>query len=160
MAMMKESRKKSHNLFRALISLMLFIALLSPIAGTSVKAKPVTKENETENTVRVGWFESQFNYRDSNGRRTGYGYEYQQKIAAYTGWTYEYVEGTWTDLYHMLEEGEIDILTEVSYLPERTKNILYTEDPMGREEYYVFVSVDNEEISEDRSEERRVGKEC
>lgn len=59
-------------------------------------------------TIRVGWYESPFNIIDENGRRSGYAYEYEQKIAAYTGWTYEYVEGTWTDLLVMLENGEID----------------------------------------------------
>ncbi len=44
--------------------------------------------------VRVGWYESPFNYTDSFGRRAGYAYEYQQKVAAYTGWTYEYVNAT------------------------------------------------------------------
>lgn len=39
--------------------------------------------------VRVGWYESPFNYTDQNGRRSGYAYEYQQRIAAYTGWEYE-----------------------------------------------------------------------
>ena len=37
--------------------------------------------------IRVGWYETPFNHKDSFGRRTGYAYEYQRKIAAYTGWT-------------------------------------------------------------------------
>ena len=48
--------------------------------------------------VRVGWFDSTYCYRDQLGRRSGLAYEYQQKVAAYTGWTYEYVEGTWPEL--------------------------------------------------------------
>ena len=44
--------------------------------------------------VKVGWYDSPFNFADQFGRRLGYAYEYQQKIAAYTGWTYEYVHGT------------------------------------------------------------------
>ena len=44
--------------------------------------------------VRVGWYDSPFNYTDSFGRRAGYAYDYQQKVAAYTGWTYEYVSGS------------------------------------------------------------------
>ena len=35
-----------------------------------------------------------FNLTDRFGRRSGYAYDYQQKIAAYTGWKYEYVTGT------------------------------------------------------------------
>ena len=69
--------------------------------------------------VRVGWYDSQFNYSDRFGRRSGYAYEYQQKIAAYTGWTYEYVEASWPDLFDMLKKGEIYLLSDVSYTKER-----------------------------------------
>ena len=41
------------------------------------------------------------------------------KIAAYTGWNYEYVRGSWPDLLRMLEAGEIDLMSDVSYTPER-----------------------------------------
>ena len=42
-----------------------------------------------EKVVRVGWYDSPFNYTDSFGRRAGYAYDYQQKVASYTGWTKE-----------------------------------------------------------------------
>ena len=38
-----------------------------------------------QKVVRVGWYESPFNFSDRFGRRSGYAYECQQKIAAYTG---------------------------------------------------------------------------
>ena len=41
------------------------------------------QESDQKN-VRVGWYESPFNYTDQNGRRSGYAYEYQKKVAAYT----------------------------------------------------------------------------
>lgn len=43
------------------------------------------QESDQKN-VRVGWYESPFNYTDQNGRRSGYAYEYQKKVAAYTSW--------------------------------------------------------------------------
>ena len=64
--------------------------------------------------VRVGWYDSAFHRRDQFGRRSGYGYEYQQRIATYTGWKYEYVEGSWSTLLEKLIAGEIDILSDVS----------------------------------------------
>ncbi|MCR5151043.1 MAG: EAL domain-containing protein [Clostridiales bacterium] len=96
--------------------------------------------------VRVGWYESPFNKTDSLGRRSGYAYEYQQKIAAYTGWTYEYVHGSWSGLMEMLEQGKIDLLSDVSYSPERSESMLFSASPMGSEEYYIFVSDGNEQI--------------
>ena len=100
-----------------------------------------------EKVIRVGWYESPFNTTDDFGRRSGYAYEYQQKIAAYTGWKYEYVTGSWSDLLQMLIEGKIDLLSDVSYTEERSSQMLFSSLPMGAEEYYIFVSPDNDTIS-------------
>jgi len=113
--------------------------------GQAVPAKPAA-ENKI---VRVGWYESPFNLTDPNGGRSGYAYEYQQKIAAYTGWKYEYVTTSWPKLLQMLQDGEIDLLSDVSYTEERAKSMLYSALPMGEEEYYIFVSNHNKTISLD-----------
>ncbi len=102
---------------------------------------------ESGKVVRVGWYESPFNTTDSSGRRTGYAYQYQQKIAAYTGWTYEYVEGSWPELMQMLVDGEIDLMSDVSYTEERAEQMLYGSLPMGVQDYYIFVSPKNNEIT-------------
>ena len=99
--------------------------------------------------VRVGWYESAFHSTDSFGRMSGYGYEYQQRIASYTGWNYEYVEGSWSELFEMLVAGEIDLLSDVSYTPERGEKILYSAEAMGSEDYHVFIAPDNTEIRPD-----------
>ena len=99
--------------------------------------------------VRVGWFDSPFNMTDELGRRSGYAYEYQQKIAAYSGWTYEYVQGSWPELLEMLKQGKIDLLSDVSYMQERSESMYFSALPMGSEEYYIFVSNGNEQISKE-----------
>ena len=101
----------------------------------------------TGKTIRVGWHEAPYFIRDKYGRRSGYSYDYQCKVAAYTGWTYEYVEGTWSELLQMLKEGKIDLMSDVSFMQERTKDMLYASLPMGTEAYYVFVAPDNKEIT-------------
>ena len=106
--------------------------------------------NMQENkVVRVGWYGSSYCYEDEFGKRTGYAYDYHQKLVAYTGWTYEYVEAPWPELYQMLENGEIDILSDVSYMKEREDSILYSSVPMGSESYYIFVKAGNTEITMD-----------
>ncbi len=100
-------------------------------------------------TVRVGRHEPPYFITDPSGRQSGYSYEYQRKVAAYTGWKYEYVEGTWTDLMQMLKDGKIDLMSDVSYKPERANYMLYSSIPMGTESYYVFISPDNKEITSD-----------
>ncbi len=106
-------------------------------------------DGQEKKTVRVGWFESPFNITDSFGGRSGFSYEYQQKIAAYTGWEYEYVSASWPELLQMLERGEIDLLSDVSYKEERSPHMLYSALPMGEEEYYIYVSSRNTKISLD-----------
>ena len=64
---------------------VIFFLLLLTLAAALLL--PVTSfAEEPQKTVRVGWFESPFCMTDETGRRSGYAYEYQQKIAAYTGW--------------------------------------------------------------------------
>ena len=100
--------------------------------------------------VRVGWYESAFNRTDRYARRSGYAYEFQRKIAAYTGWRYEYVYGSWPELMEKLRSGEIDLMSDVSYTPERAGQMLFSSLPMGTEAYYVFTAPGNTLI---RSEE-------
>ena len=130
---------------KRIISLLLCLLLLAGIALTGSAA---AKEKEPK-VVRVGWYESAFHNTDSFGRKSGYGYVYQQRVAIYTGWTYEYVEGSWSELLEMLMAGELDLLTDVSYTPERAEKILYSAEPMGSEGYHVFISPDNREILPD-----------
>jgi len=120
---------------------------------------PVCAQN-TGTVVRVGWYESTFNHIDRLGRRSGYAYEYQRRIAANTGWTYEYVEGSWVNLFEMLQRGEIDLLSDVSRTPEREGSMLFSENEMGTEDYYILaLSKDNKYAAGDfRSlEGKRIG---
>ncbi|MBR4474173.1 MAG: EAL domain-containing protein [Oscillospiraceae bacterium] len=102
---------------------------------------------EAEKIVRVGWYDSSYNTIDSAGRRIGYAYEYQQKIASYAGWKYEYISGSWSVLLQMLENGDLDLMSDVSYTPEREEHMLYPDLAMGSEEYYLFTAPGNSEIS-------------
>ena len=126
----------------AALLLCLVFALLCALPGFAAA--------ETEaKTIRVGWYETPFNHRDSLGRRSGYAYEYQRKISAYTGWKYEYVEGSWSELLQMAMDGRIDLMSDVSYAGERTEYLLYADLPMGSELYYLYVSPGNESITVD-----------
>ena len=109
----------------------------------------VIRAEDDQKVVRVGWFDSSFCYYDEFGRRCGIDYEYQQKISAYTGWTYEYVEDSWPNLLQKLKDGEIDLLSDVSYKPDREEFMYFSDLPMGTEAYYIFVDLNNREISAD-----------
>ncbi|MCR5844060.1 MAG: transporter substrate-binding domain-containing protein, partial [Oscillospiraceae bacterium] len=128
---------------RTMLSLCLLLALMFALFPSALASKP------EEKIVRVGWYESAFHRTDQFGRRSGYGYEYQQRIAIYTGWKYEYVEGSWSQLLEKLIAGEIDLLSDVSYTPERAEKILYSAEAMGSEDYHVFIAPTNTEIRPD-----------
>lgn len=77
--------------------------LLCLILYITVLPLPVSAEEAKSKTVRVGWYEGTYNTTGPDGQRRGYSYEYQQAVAAHTGWKYEYVEGNWTELMSMLK---------------------------------------------------------
>ena len=131
----------SHGLSGGLLLLLLVLAIGSLLPLHSAHAA------DREKTVRVGWYDSSYNTMDAYGRRSGYAYEYQLKIAAYTGWNYEYVTGSWSELLQMLIDGNIDLMSDVSYTEERAGQMLFPDLPMGAEEYFVFVASDNRDIS-------------
>ena len=127
--------------------LILVLLITAIIAAFPAVVSADAKSSDEGKLVRVGWYESPFNRTDQFGRKSGYAYEYQRKIAAYTGWKYEYVEGSWSELMHKIERGEIDLMSDVSYMENRTKSLLYGSLPMGTETYYIFVASGNTEIT-------------
>ena len=143
---------QSHKLHRSIllrqVLRMTAFTLLAVILSGAVFMSFTAKANAgEEKTVRVGWFESTYCQENQLGRRSGLAYDYQQKIAAYTGWNYEYVEGTWPKLFQMLKDGEIDMLCDVSYTEERAEEILYSRIPMTSETYYIFVKAGNTDMN-------------
>lgn len=92
-------------------------------------------------TVKVGYYIDSGNFMSGfseSDPKAGFAYEYMQTIAAYTGWSYEYVYGEWDELYSALLSGRIDILSDVSYTKDRENLILYPTFPMGEEAYYLY----------------------
>ncbi len=115
---------------KALISLILCLTVLAG-ATCAVKARA---EGET---VRVGYYENEIFQEGAQDRavKTGYAYEYYQKLSEYTGWKYDYVYGEFGDLYQMLLDGDIDFLAGLARRKDREALISYPDLPMGNESY-------------------------
>lgn len=106
-------------------------------------------ETEQKKPIRVGWFEVDgYQYQDDNGNRSGYGYDYYQEIAKYTGWTYEYVPGTWQECLGRLNTGEIDILSFVQYSQERDAYLDLTPSQIGQTYAVLTAKEENNSIVE------------
>lgn len=146
-------KARNHSLKKYNNSMGKFLQLTSLalclIVMTMLSLPLTVHAKASDKVVRVGWFDSPFNMKDENGRRSGYSYQYQQEIAAHTGWSYEYVEGSWSELMQMLVDGKIDLMSDVSFTEERNSLMLFPTLPMGTEDYYLFVSSDNSTFTSD-----------
>ena len=70
--------------------------------------------NEETQTIRVGYVGYEgFLTQDENGNYIGYGKEFLEEIAIYTGWKYEFIYGTIEGHMEKLKTGEIDLLMQI-----------------------------------------------
>ena len=121
-------------------------SLFLPFHKQEAKASEVNEEGKR--VVTVAYYESpSFEEGMSDDAvKSGYAYEYLQKLSDYTGWEYEYVYGDWTDLYEMLVEGEVDLMAGLAYMEAREAVFSYPDYEMGTENYYIYRSKDGEII--------------
>ena len=139
---MNKSRKISAVLF-ACIFVILGMWMMSSVY---CQAAETNNDEKQPQTIRVGSFEDTFNYVDENGVRQGYGYELMQALAGYTGWKFEYVKCDWSNCFDKLENGEIDIMGDISYTDERAQKMLFSEEPMAEEKYILYADLSNLDI--------------
>ena len=123
----------------AMLCLLLLLPALFPVKAAA-EAAPAK-------VVRVGSFEDTFNYVNEKGIRKGYGYELLQTLSGYTGWQLEYVTCDWSDCFEKLKNGEIDIMGDISYTEDRTEEMLFSDEPMGEERYYLYADLSRADIS-------------
>lgn len=123
----------------AVLCLLLLLSVVLPVKAAAETA-PVK-------VVRVGSFEDTFNYCNEKGARKGYGYELLETLSGYTGWQFEYVTCDWSDCFEKLENGEIDIMGGISYTEDRAEEMLFSDEPMGEEKYYLYADLSRTDLS-------------
>ena len=139
---MNKSRKKTAVLFAYIFVILGIWMMLS----VHCQAAETNNDEKQPQTIRVGSFEDTFNYVDKNGVRRGYGYELMQALAGYTGWKFEYVKCDWSNCFDKLENGEIDIMGDISYTDERAQKMLFSDEPMGEEKYILYADLSHTDI--------------
>ena len=142
---MFKSRKKSAVLCAGLFVVLGMWMILSVHCWAAETNQDGTQTKE-QKIIRIGSFEDTFNYVDQNGVRRGYGYELMQALAGYTGWKFEYVKCDWSNCFEMLENGEIDVMGDISYTAERAEKMLFSDEPMGEEKYILYTDLSNIDI--------------
>ncbi len=123
----------------AMLSLLLLLSAVLPVKAAA--------ETAPAKVVRVGSFEDTFNYVNERGARKGYGYELLETLSGYTGWQFEYVTCDWSDCFEKLKNGEIDIMGDISYTEDRAEEMLFSDEPMGEEKYYLYADFSRTDIS-------------
>lgn len=128
----------------ALISLFAFIVLL-------VNPPVYAEEDDfsAKKKVRVGFFQQEgFHDIDSNGVRSGYGYEIVHKLAHYNDWQLEYIgyNKPVSELIAMLDRNEIDILTSMKKNDERMQKFDFSQKSIGNGAILLTAKVGNERI--------------
>ena len=113
---------------------------------TQQETKKADTQMKEQRTIRVGSFEDTFNYVDKNGVRRGFGYELMQALGGYAGWKFEFVKCDWSNCFDKLENGEIDVMGDISYTAERAQKMLFSEKPMGEENYILYADLSNTDI--------------
>jgi signal transduction histidine kinase/CheY-like chemotaxis protein/ABC-type amino acid transport substrate-binding protein len=139
---MNKSRKKSVVLFAYIFVILGIWMMLS----VHCQAAETNNDEKQPQTIRVGSFEDTFNYVDKNGVRRGYGYELMQALSGYTGWKFEYVKCDWSNCFDKLENGEIDIMGDISYTDERAQKMLFSDEPMCEEKYILYADLSHTDI--------------
>ena len=136
--MEKQTRMK--RIFAVLLLLTMALSLMGPGSASAAK-------DQGEKVVRVGYVNSPAYEEGGEGEyKTGSGYEYLQKISYHTGWKYEYVYGTFRELYDKLVAGEIDLFGNVSYTEERAQLFHFSSYPQGRDTYYLYTLPDRADL--------------
>ena len=139
---MNKSRKNTTVLCAGIfVVLVIWMVLTVPC-----RAAETDNDEKQSQIIRVGSFEDTFDYVDKNGVRRGYGYELMQALAGYTGWEFEYVKCDWSNCFDKLENGEIDIMGDISYTDERAQRMLFSDEAMGEEKYILYADLADMDI--------------
>lgn len=125
------------------------ICCLFLLGGRKILAAPddTKKADEAARVVRILDVTSYgAGGNDVQASQSGYTHDYLEKISEITGWQFEYIDATWAESLSMLERGELDMISQVQYTPERAEKFLFSDYSMGVNCAYLLVTSDKEDI--------------
>ena len=95
-------------------------------------------------TVRVGLpdMDTSAATKGGDNRNVAYTKDYVKAVAEYADWDCEFVAEPWADCIKDVEDGNLDVLTDVSITEDRMDYLDYSSEPMGSETCYMYGSGD------------------
>jgi len=132
----KELQKAKKRILCGIILLGMALSILPMSTGTF---------QADEKVIRIGYDTNSNFIKEADGNFYGYGVEYLEKIAEYTGWKYEYInDESWHASLDKLRNGEIDLICTAHYTEERAAEFLYSDIPLGYEASLLYAKPDSE----------------
>jgi len=128
---MKISSSSSSGIFFRSGRISLLLGALLCICLCLFQDKLLHAEPAPLKVVRVAAFN--FNpaiYQDRDGKVKGFYVEMLEEIARRENWQIQYVYGSWGEGMERIKRGEVDLLTSVAWLEERTHFLDYGKTPI------------------------------
>ena len=132
----KELQNAKKRILCGIILLGIALSILPMSTGTF---------RANEKVIRIGYDTNSNFIKEADGKFYGYGVEYLEKIAEYTGWKYEYInDESWHASLDKLRNGEIDLICTAHYTDDRATEFLYSDIPLGYEASLLYAKPDSE----------------
>ena len=103
-------------------------------AGKAFAAPAQSSSEDNSKEVRIGYYYGDEAFQDGFGddeRKSGYAYEYYQRLAPYAGWDYTYRYLTRSEAIEALRNGEVDIVAGINKTPQLEEEFLFSSADMG-----------------------------
>ena len=127
-----------------LLMITLFSCLVYILGGFSFAS---AAEQGQKQTIKVGYYGyDSFLSVDGNNGYSGYSYEFLKDIAEYTGSEYEFVYGTLEECLVRLENGEIDLMTNLQKTSARVNQFAFSQNYIGMIYSVICVDQNREDV--------------
>ncbi|MDO4479404.1 MAG: transporter substrate-binding domain-containing protein [Lachnospiraceae bacterium] len=113
-----------------MLSIIFIISLLSPLSIAAVERQE----------VRVGYYNQPgfMEGMSDDAHKSGYAYDYLQRISDYTGWKYAYVYAELPELYEMMARGEVDLIVGIAPEDDIPVRMEFASQPINRESCNIY----------------------
>lgn len=123
----------------------IFLVVLCILGVPESKRLYASERGEENRVIRVGYIDYDgFIDRQEDGSYTGYGVEYLEEIAKFTGWKYEYVYDSWDNHLQGILSGDIDVVCHAQKSKEREEQYLFSKYSIGSESSVLYVRSDDD----------------